>query len=194
MKFLLRQRAGVAKDVGGQRAVGIGAKNIKINESAGKMAGLLAKTQHLGGAERTCQRNPIAGFGGLGIALLIKSPRRKPEQGGQTIPESRPLTVAHLAWLQVQPVGQAIGGQDVTMAIENSASHGIARNQPDAIVIGPGTVLTAMADLQPGQASDDRSTDNKHKGHQLQRLLMHAGMTLAAPGARALHGQRSASR
>ena len=62
------------------------------------------------------------------------------------------------------------------MAVEDPAAYGIAGHQPYAVVIGPGPVVTALDQLQPGEPGHQGPAQHENHHQKQDRLLAHAAM------------------
>ena len=176
--FLSGDRTGVAEHVGPEAAVGIGPQIVHIHLGACEGGGLLAETQNLLRAEIARQLDAIALVVMAVTALLIKPGGRDAKHPGQTVAQGRPLGVTHLAGLDVEVVGEPARHQHLAMAIENPASHRLTRNQTDAVLVGPGTVLGPLHQLQPDQTDPHGRGEQHHQRQQNRWLLLHAAVPI----------------
>ena len=163
--------------MGCQPAVGIAAQDVHIHLGALEPGGLLPEAQHLLRLEAAGQRDAKPLRIGAAAALLVQLGRRQPNHRRQAISQGRPLGITHLPRLDVEVVGEPAGGQHLAMTIQKATPDRVAGQQPDSVFIGPGAVLSAMQQLQPGQARHHGTAEQQHHSQQQGRLTAHAGVT-----------------
>jgi hypothetical protein len=69
------------------------------------------------------------------------------QQVGQAIPQGGPAAVRHIPGLHIKAVGEPVGGQHITVTIEDATPDRVAGHQPDAVVVGSCLVLNAVGEL-----------------------------------------------
>ena len=174
--FLFRNAAGVPQHVGTEAAMGVTTQHIGVHLSPLEGVDLLAKTQHLHTGQARHQRDPEPfGIRPTGPGL-IQAGNPHGQDRRQPIPQRRPLGIADLAGLEIEVVGETATRQDIPMAVEDPAANGIAGHQPNAVVIGPGPVFTALDQLQPGEPGHQGAAQHENHHQKQDRLLAHAAM------------------
>ncbi len=178
--------------MGRQSTVGIAAQDVHIHLGAGQAGGLLLEAQHLLRAEPPGQLNPKSLRIGTAATLGIQLASPHCQHRRQPIPQGGPLGLAHLPGLDVEVVGKAAAGQHLAMAIQQPAPDRITGHQPDSIFIGPGPILSAVHQLQPGQPRHHRPAEQQHHRQQPGGLAADAAMA-RSPWTKG-HGQSDSSR